>query len=120
MRARLGRWNAGDPPSLVIEADTLDDTKILEAVAEGQNTHRLVLGGGWACYPPAPGKLHGQTEISFSWFKKDIEPAAMTVEEMVKRGVDREDAEFVHGEQWPANTFEPIGEVAKRVMKKLE
>lgn len=71
MRVRLGRWNPGDPPSLVIEAETLDDTQILRAVAEGTNTHRIALGSGYNCSPPAPGQLPGMVEEQ--WTKEQAE-----------------------------------------------
>jgi hypothetical protein len=77
MRVRLGRWNPGDPPSLTIEAETLDDTQILRAIADGSNTHRIALGCGYNCSPPAPGQLPGTVEVSLSWFKKDTPEAVM-------------------------------------------
>lgn len=50
--------------------------------------------------------LHGQGVI-----QTRIDPAEMTVAAMVEAGVDREDAEFVHGEQW---TKEQAEELTKR------
>lgn len=75
MRVRLGRIAPGDPPSLLIEAETLDDTQILAAVAEGTNTHRIALGSAYNCSPPAHGQLPGVVAVSFHWFKKEKEPA---------------------------------------------
>lgn len=58
---------------------------------------------------------------------------SMTVDEMVARGVDRESAEFICGQQWtdqeidgllradaPRGPFEPIGEAMKRVVGKIK
>jgi len=75
MRVRLGRINPGDPPSLVIEAETLDDTQILNAVADGPQTHLVSIGCSYHCSPTLPGHLPGAYQISISWFKKKEEAA---------------------------------------------
>ena len=68
--------------------------------------------------------LHGKGVIQMT----RVDPAEMTVDAMVDRGVDRDTAEFIHGEQWTPEQvrklskgamFEPIGDAAARVVKSL-
>ena len=92
MRVKLGRWNSGDPPSLVIVAETEDDTKILGAIADGYRSHDMALGDSYNCSPTLPGQLAGTFQISLIWFKKKPRDA---------------------------DTFEPIGDAAARVVKSL-
>lgn len=76
------------------------------------------IGGASICYGAEPG---GDVQQS------------MTVDEMVERGMDRESAEFIHGQQWTdreidgllradakREPFEPIGEAMKRVVNKIK
>lgn len=71
MRVRLGRWVPGNPPSLVIEAETADDREILGAMT-GCHEKRLVIAGStWET-----GK--GSIAIRLGWTDK-LQPAPREV-----------------------------------------
>lgn len=70
MRVRLNRWFPGDPPSLIIEAETADDRAILGAITDQHGRKIMISGSTWSC------DRSGCTNMSIGWEAKSCEPTA--------------------------------------------
>jgi hypothetical protein len=137
LRTFFGQWDSGGGVSVASEVlarliagqpltpltggpdewhDPLGDGLLLQNVRCG-TVFKSPDGTTWDASGPDPIPV----EFPYNPATRQVEMPIyqVTVDDLVRAGVDRHEAEFVHGEQWPAGAFEPIGDAAARVVKSL-